>query len=179
MVNEEVLKGIKADTPWEDVHKMADEVQKQGRVYVDNPSEAPKGTQLKRGPKGGMYYEEHGGAEKPKEEAPKEEKPAAPKEGEASKQKVPKEGAMSAKIEIFEKRIKTGKEKCEFLDIRPPRDLITLERYVKLLKGDTREIIKRGNRIVWDDTEFNAKYWNIQLKDHINTASERLKRLGL
>jgi len=68
MVNEEALKRIKADTPWEEVNKIADEVQKQGRVYVDNPSEAPKGTQLRRGPKGGMYYEEHGGAEKPKEE---------------------------------------------------------------------------------------------------------------
>jgi len=68
MAKEEVLKRIKADTPWEDVHKMADEIQKQGRVYVDNPSEAPKGVQLKRGPKGGLYYEEHGGAEKPKEE---------------------------------------------------------------------------------------------------------------
>lgn len=41
------------------------------RVYVKSPSEAPKGVQLKRGPRGGLYYEVDEKTGKPKTEAGK------------------------------------------------------------------------------------------------------------
>ena len=39
-------------------------VMEEGKTYVKNPAEAPKGVALKRGPKGGYYYDEPSGGQK-------------------------------------------------------------------------------------------------------------------
>jgi len=56
---------------------------KEGRTYIKNPSDAPEGASLRRGPKGGIYYEEPAGkkAEKPSSEPAKssDSKPAESK----------------------------------------------------------------------------------------------------
>jgi len=104
----------------EEIHKASSprlslrEMYKATRIYIENPSDAPENAQLKRGPRGGMYYEvarREQAAEKPNEAEHKEkhewETEEVPKEytHEGRKYKVTDYGRFTIDLPFDEKEM--------------------------------------------------------------------------